>query len=287
MFDQAEALRRKMEQRKLKETTSTKVVAVLSGKGGVGKSVFSLNFALGLNQQNKKTLIIDLDIGMGNIDILLGLHCQYNIVDMIEKQLSIEDVIAYHDSGLAVLTGGSGLTQLFHLDKDKFNFFLDQLNKLRNHFDVIIFDLGAGMNEDILNFVKAVHEILLVTTTEPTALTDAYAAIKIASLYANDIPIRVIVNRYDDEQEVGETWTKLSNVTKRFLGRELSFLGSLPRDTSVVKAVKSQQPFIISSPRSKVSIHLNRIVSTYLNEGNDQNKPTMESFITKLKRLFR
>ncbi|GGH82166.1 flagellar biosynthesis protein FlhG [Pullulanibacillus pueri] len=290
MKDQAEALRRRVERLKINHTAQTrhtKVIAVLSGKGGVGKSVFSLNFALGLHQSGKKTLIIDLDIGMGNIDILLGLHCQHNIVDMIDNQLKIETVITYHESGLGVLTGGSGLSDLFKLNETKFAYFLDQLRELKRHFDFIIFDLGAGMNHDTLQFVKAVHEILLVTTTEPTALTDAYAVVKITHRYANEIPIRCIINRYDSEREVKETWAKLSGVSERFLGKNIHFLGALPRDTAVIKAVKRQKPFLIEEPRSKISSKLKGLIATYLQDEAVHPETSLDSFIFKLKHLFR
>ncbi|GGE46366.1 flagellum site-determining protein YlxH [Pullulanibacillus camelliae] len=288
MADQAESLRQRMEQHhRLEKVQQTKIVAVLSGKGGVGKSVFSSNFALALNNAKQRTLLIDLDIGMGNIDILLGMNGRYNIVDMIDQRLPVQEVLNRHPSGLSVLTGGSGLTDLFQLNDDKFAYFLEQLQHIKNDFDMIIFDFGAGINESTLKFVSAVHEILLVTTTEPTALTDAYAVIKIIHKYSPEIPVHCVINRYDNEKEADETWQKLSTVAKRFLDKDLVLLGCLPRDRAVVKAVKLRKAFLEADPRAKVAINITELAANYLNGQSAQQQDTMDSFIMKLKHLFR
>lgn len=288
MADQAEILRQRMEKHnRLNKEYQTKIVAVLSGKGGVGKSIFSSNFALALNNANQRTLLVDLDIGMGNIDILLGMDSRYSIVNMIDQRLPVREVLNRHSSGLFVLTGGSGLADVFRLNDDKFAYFLEQLHNLKNDFDIIIFDFGAGINESTLKFVSAVHEILLVTTIEPTALTDAYAVVKIVHKYSPEIPIRCVINRYDNEREADETWKKLSTVAKRFLDKDLVLLGCLPRDRAVVKAVKLRKVLLEADPKARVAINIMELAANYLAEHSDQQQDTMDNFITKLRYLFR
>ena len=286
--DQAEILRQRMEKHnQLDEEYKTKIVAVLSGKGGVGKSIFSSNFALALNNAKQRTLLVDLDIGMGNIDILLGMDSRYSIVNMIDQRLPVHDVLNTHSSGLSVLTGGSGLSDLFQLNDDKFAYFIEQLQSLKKDFDIIIFDFGAGINESTLKFVSAVHEILLVTTIEPTALTDAYAVVKIVHKYSPEIPIRCVINRYDNEKEADETWRKLSNVAKQFLNKELVLLGCLPRDRAVIKAVKLRKVLLEADPKARVAVNITELAANYLADHLGQQQDTMDNFIMKLRYLFR
>ena len=284
MVDQAEALRNKV--RKLQES-STRVIGILSGKGGVGKSVFAVNFALALHRHGKKTLLIDLDIGMANVDILLNLYTAYHFVDMIDKRLPIESVIAQHPSGLSIISGGSGLSHLFNLDEESFRFFLEQFAHLKRMYEYVIFDLPAGFNADTHRFLSAVHEVILVTTTEPTSLADGYAAIKLMTKNHIDVPIFCVINRYDSLQEAKRIWFNLEHATARFLGKTLTLLGTLPRDRAVVQAVKNQKPFLTGDPKAKVSIGLEALTKKYLQQEAYQAPPSFDSFIHRLKSLFR
>ncbi|MGV3488261.1 MAG: MinD/ParA family protein [Tuberibacillus sp.] len=285
MADQAEALRRRVEQ--YQQQSKTRVVGVLSGKGGVGKSIFSVNFALALNRLGKKTLLIDLDIGMGNVDILLNIYASHHFADMIDKELSIDAIIVEHPSGLSVISGGSGLIDLFKLDDEKFDYFLTQFTQLKRQYDLIIFDLPAGFSAETLRFLSAVHEVILVTTTEPTALADAYAVIKMMTIHQLDIPIYCVVNRYDTIQEARSTWSSLENTAKRFLGKSLTLLGGLPRDHAVVNAVKKQMPFLTGDPKSKISLSIHQLARKYLGQESIDDGRSLDSFIDRLKSLFR
>ncbi|WP_077615098.1 MinD/ParA family protein [Caenibacillus caldisaponilyticus] len=282
-MDQAEALRRKVQRLR---AANTRVVAVLSGKGGVGKSIFSVNFALALNRIGKKTILVDLDIGMGNVDILLGLHAPGHFVDMLNRRLPIESLIVQHRSGLSVISGGSGLDDLFKIDEGDFQHFLEQFKKLQHAYDVILFDMGAGLDEAALRFISAVHEVILVTTPEPTALADAYAAIKLIHAKVGDVPVRCVINRYDNEREAKEAWKNLSYTAKRFLNKELKLLGELPRDHTVVRSVKARSPFVTDAPHSKIAIGVQRLAAGYLNENTEGHAASLDSFINKLKHFF-
>lgn len=245
MLDQAAKLRRKMSQ--------TRVVSVISGKGGVGKSNISLNFALALRKLGKKVILFDLDIGMANLDILMGMMPTYTVVDMIEKNLSVWDIIEHGTGGLPFIAGGSGLSEFFKLKDQQSQHFLDELEKLSEEFDTILFDMGAGMTEDALKFVLASNEAIIVTTPEPTSMTDAYAALKVVFRSGAHIPVRILVNRAKSVREGRETAHRLQQVTDKFLHQTIRSFSVLPDDRIVSDAVKAGVPFLYYSPRSPIT----------------------------------
>lgn len=242
MLDQAEKLRKRVK--------NTRVISVVSGKGGVGKSNVSLNFALALQKLGKKVILFDLDIGMANLDILMGLLPTRTIVDMVEQNLSVWDIVEYGTGGLPFIAGGSGLTDFFRMDDRKTAHFLQELEKLEKEFDTIIFDMGAGMSEDALKFVLASDEAIIVTTPEPTALTDAYAALKFIYRTGGKLPVRILVNRSRTEREGRETALRLQQVTDKFLHRKIRMFSVLPDDQTVPEAVKAGVPFLFFAPRA-------------------------------------
>lgn len=231
----------------------TRVVSVISGKGGVGKSNISLNFALALRKLGKKVILFDLDIGMANLDILMGMMPTYTIVDMVEKNLSVWDIIEHGTGGLPFIAGGSGLKEFFRLNDHQSEHFLNELEKLSNEFDTIIFDIGAGMTEEALKFVLASNEAIIVTTPEPTSMTDAYAALKVVFQNEAEIPVRILVNRAKSDREGHETASRLKHVTDKFLHQKIRTFSVLPDDRVVSDAVKAGVPFLFYSPRSPVT----------------------------------
>lgn len=285
MTDQAEKLRMKLE--KIKNGTEAKVIAVVSGKGGVGKSNFSLNFALGLSQAGKKVLLFDMDIGMGNIDILMGSSARYNIIDMFEESLSIDDIIEEGPNNLSYISGGTGLSKMFRLDSSKLEYFLNTTKKLMDEYHYIIFDMSAGVSEDTLQFALAAHELFVITTPEPTSITDAYAMMKYFSLKEKETPILLVVNRTHSEKQATQTHLRLSNVVKQFLKKDVQFLGDLPDDKSVTKAVTRQIPFMLYDPNSGVSKAMMNIIERYNKNNFDSVEATSNySFVAKLKQYF-
>lgn len=231
----------------------TRVVSVISGKGGVGKSNISLNFALALRKLGKKVILFDLDIGMANLDILMGMMPTYTVVDMVEKNLSVWDIIEHGTGGLPFIAGGSGLKEFFRLNDHQSEHFLNELEKLSNEFDTIIFDIGAGMTEEALKFVLASNEAFIVTTPEPTSMTDAYAALKVVFQNEAEIPVRILVNRAKTDREGHETASRLQHVTDKFLHQKIRTFSVLPDDRVVSDAVKAGVPFLFYSPRSPVT----------------------------------
>ncbi|WP_394217243.1 MinD/ParA family protein [Halobacillus trueperi] len=281
MKDQAETLRQRMQDMDRKQQAKT--IAIASGKGGVGKSNFCINFALQLMRNDKKVLVFDFDIGMGNIDILMGKSPRRTFIDLFREGMSIRDIIELGPESLPFIAGGSGLSTIFELDQAKFAYFQSEFEQLSKSFDYILFDMGAGATHDSLHLISAAHEAIVVTTPEPTSMTDGYAMIKHLVHKDKNMPIKILVNRSLNEINGKATFNRLSLVVKRFLEVEVSLLGVLPDDRSVLEAVNNQRPFVIDRPKSKVSRSLDELARKYLNEYRRQESTF--SFVDKLKRF--
>ncbi|MFV8827169.1 MinD/ParA family protein [Alkalihalobacterium sp. APHAB7] len=287
MNDQAETLRKLMENNE--GQSDTKVISIVSGKGGVGKSNFSINFSLGLSQAGKRVLLFDLDIGMANVDILMGVSSKYNIVDMIENELTIWDIIEKGPENVSFVSGGSGFTQLFKLNEQKFGRFVTQLESLMSHFDYIIFDMGAGVSEDSIQFILSANEAIVVTTPEPTSITDAYAMLKYINSKNDTIHCSLIVNRTETEKEGQVTAQNFQRVVKQFLHKDIAYLGSIPNDKVVTKAVRSQKPFLLFDPKAKSSRAVELMVQVFLGKqgtGTGQQHTHFQSFVQRFTGFF-
>lgn len=285
MADQASQLRQRVQ--RFKNQNETKVISVLSGKGGVGKSVFSLNFSIALSQLGKKVVLIDLDIGMANIEILMGLSPSSDITTMLNERQNVTDILEKGPEGIFYIAGGSGLSDLFKMDELKLTYFFSQLSILSETFDYIIFDLGAGMSQDILSFTISSHEAILLTTTDPTALTDAYAVLKTIHLKDQTLPIKLLVNRCEDDEEGQACASRMQRASRLFLNKELSLLGLLSKDKVVEKAVKKQTPFMIDEPTSKVSIEMRQIAERFTGSQTAEHNPrTFSLFMQRLKNFL-
>lgn len=285
MRDQAEKLRAKIEQ--LNSGTQSKAIAVVSGKGGVGKSNFSLNFALGLAKSGANVLLFDMDIGMGNIDILMGVTPNHTIVNMFEDDLKLNEIIEKGPHNLSYIAAGTGLSKMFKLDISKFNSFISQLEELLEEYQYVIFDMGAGITEESLQFIMSAHEIIVITTPEPTSITDAYAMMKYIHMKESEIPFYLLVNRAYSEKQALSTSNRLGNAVKQFLKKDVLLLGNLPDDRIVLKAVSHQMPFLLYAPDSKVSRAMLKVVDRYT-DNSFEEKPTSSSysFIAKLRQYF-
>ena len=283
MSDQAERLRNRLKETHIK--TRARTIAIASGKGGVGKSNFTINFALKLLEKKKTVLIIDMDIGMGNIDILLGVSPTYSFVDLFNHGRTIRDIIESGPKNLSYIAGGSGLTNIFQLDEEKFRYFQSQFDSLITSYDFILFDMGAGATNDSLHFITAADEAIVVTTPEPTSITDAYAMIKHLVRRENTLPISVLVNRSLKEQR-DSSFTRLHMVVERFLDKQVTQLGIIPDDRAVLKSVNRQEPFVLAHPMSKASKSMELVVTNYLSQQEGKERFVEDStFLSKLKRF--
>ena len=286
MNDQAAVLREKVLKKHQNSLRNCKTLAVLSGKGGVGKSNLSLNLSLALTKQKQKVLLFDMDIGMGNIDILIGQTASYTMVDLLEKKLSIQQIIKKGPQNLAYVAGGTGISSVFEWSPSDLAHLIQELNSLTNQYDYMIFDMGAGMSESVLKFLKAVDEMIVVTTPEPTSITDAYAAIKLAASYSVSAPVRLIINKTLSDKEGNETYERFNRAVQQFLNISISLLGIVPNDQAVQKAVNRQMPFLLQNPASKASISLIEMVSILIPQDNRVTAKNEGMFIRRLKRFF-
>ncbi|MFS0553067.1 MinD/ParA family protein [Brevibacillus sp. 179-C9.3 HS] len=287
MRDQAEQLRERMLQNK--KTRPTRLVTVTSGKGGVGKSNFSLNFGLGLIEKGHKAVLFDLDLGLANLDVLMGITPKKHLFHLLEPDTTVWDIIENGPGGLEFIAGGSGFTQIMQLDDHKLDRLFSHLDPLQGYADTIIFDTGAGFSKESMRFMLSSDEVILVTTPEPPAITDAYAVIKMLHARNPAVSIRLVINRASSEREGKMTADKLTMVSKRFLNMEIQSLGYVSDDPYVSKAVKQQRPFLLTYPQSQAARSIRNLVERYLDRpvASDASVSGLKGFLARLRHFIR
>lgn len=267
-MDQADKLREKVEMLN-ERVPSSRVIAVTSGKGGVGKTSISVNLALQLKEQGKNVVILDADFGLANVEVMLGIRPQYNLVDLIYNNKTIEEIITEGPMGIGFISGGSGVQDLVNLDKERIKKLIAKLVKLDSLYDVIIIDTGAGIADSVIEFVLSSPEVLLVVTPEPTSITDAYSLLKAVNrkkdFKREQISIKVIANRVESEEEGEEIYNKISIVVSKFLNIQLEYIGYIPLDKKIANAVIEQKPVSLTAPNSEAAIHIRGICNKLLN----------------------
>lgn len=294
MYDQAEKLRQIVKTTReiprspiIKNTNSAaRVITVTSGKGGVGKTNFTVNLALALAALNQRVLLIDADLGMANVDVVLGCSAQYSILNLLDDQYTVRDVVTEGPCGIKFMTGGSGIYQLANLSTMQLQRITTQITQFDHWANIILIDTGAGINRNVLNFVLAADEVIIITTPEPTAITDAYAMMK--AYIANDgiAPLNLVVNRVFSNEEGQTVVDKLNKVASRFLGLPINDLGFVFEDPHVVKAVKRQSPFILSYPDSTSSKCMEQIANRLLFGDNLPRATGIRGFFDKFLKLW-
>jgi flagellar biosynthesis protein FlhG len=296
MSDQAERLRKLVESRAMGDSTaagpgqdrSTRIITVTSGKGGVGKSNFTLNFSIALQQLGYRVLVFDADIGLANIDVLMGVHSPYSLYHLLKKEKTIFDIVQTGHSGIRFIAGGSGFTDLLHLSEEELNDFAEQVGRLTGHFDYILFDTGAGLSRETMKFILCAHETLVVTTPEPTSLTDGYAVIKMVHQQEEHVRFRLVVNRVIDEREGQATANKITLVAKRFLGIDIPVLGYVADDPHVSRSVRKQMPFTAAFPDCRAARDIHKMAQQYAGSRHAEPdaSPGMRGFVSKMLRLL-
>ncbi|MGL4655910.1 MAG: MinD/ParA family protein [Sarcina sp.] len=290
MLDQAQALRNLMmakenvEEVKNEKDSRARVITITSGKGGVGKSNIVVNLGITLSKENKKVLIFDADLGMGNDDIILGVYPEYNVYDVIQGKVKIEDAIVDTGYGVDLLSAGSGLNKIDELGVEQRERFINSLTSLSD-YDYILMDTGAGVSRTVLGFVGASDEVLLVTTPEPTSLTDAYSLIKAVKHFNLKDKAKIVVNRCYTEEEGRETYQKFRNVAQKFISFDLEYIGFIFDDRKLVESVRKQKPVVVSSPSSDTAKCLKKISSLLIGE-KENNSKGVEGFFKKLFNIF-
>lgn len=267
--------------------TEARVITVTSGKGGVGKTNFTVNLAIKLSQAGKRVIVIDADLGLANVDVIMGKMSKHNLSDVIKNDKDILEILEEGPCGVKFISGGSGVQDLIRLNKAQLVDLLIKLGKLDHEADIILIDTGAGLSDNVLSFVHAAKEVILVTTPEPTAITDAYALIKTIFHKDSYKNIKIVVNRVDNDKEASNILEKLSLVTEKFIGLKLQKLGFIVNDVSVSKSVKIQQPFVLNYSKCEATKNITDIANILLtNEGEMSGSSGFKMFINKLTNIF-
>lgn len=271
MIDQAESLRKLMSKEKsIERNNKARIITVTSGKGGVGKSNFVVNLGMSLVKRGKKVLIFDADIGMGNDDVLMGIYPKNNVLDLINGKITIDEAIIEGPYGIKLLPGGSGLNNIEDIDEIKRRIFLNKIEELEG-FDYIFIDTGAGISRSVLAFIACCDEVILVTTPEPTSLTDGYSLIKAMNHFNIKNKASIVVNKVLEKEEGERTFLKFKSAVNKFLKVDVDFLGYIYEDKKLILSVRKQTPFIIEYPKCDASICIESISDSILNSNNDSS----------------
>ncbi|MBQ3792986.1 MAG: MinD/ParA family protein [Lachnospiraceae bacterium] len=275
-MDQAEQLRNIIKAKDIKRSLA-RVITVTSGKGGVGKSNTAINLAVQFKRMGQRVIILDADFGLANIEIMFGAVPKYNLCDLIYQGKNIKDIITWGPEEVGFISGGSGIAGMSNLSRDYLVYIIQNLAELDAIADIIIVDTGAGISDAVLEFLVASGEILLVTTPEPTSITDSYSLLKALSRhdrFAKDkTQIKVISNRVDSDEEGKNLYTKLNAVVSRYLKIPISYLGSVPQDNQLARAVMQQMPVSIQAPNSPAAVAYDRIAQRLMNKEVAQTIP--------------
>ena len=274
-MDQAEQLRNVIKQKKQESPPEhARVITITSGKGGVGKSTVAVNMAVWLRKIGKRVLIFDADLGLANVEVMFGAVPQYNLSDLIYKGKNIKEIISQGPMEIGFISGGSGIAGLSNLTKDQIVYLVHSLAELNEMADVIIIDTGAGISDSVLEFVLASPEIMLISTPEPSSLTDSYSLLK--ALYRNPTfskdkaRINIVANKVNTIEEGDAVFSKLNSVVSQFLNGNLNFLGMIPQDQELENAIRSQKIVSLERLKASSSQAFRILTDNFLNEKNEQ-----------------
>ena len=268
-MDQAEQLRNIIKMNNQPARPLARVITVTSGKGGVGKSNVSINLAIQFRKRGQRVIILDADFGLANIEIMFGTVPKHNLSDLIYQGKNIREIITWGPGEIGFISGGSGIAGLSNLSRDYLTYIIRNLAELDAIADVIIVDTGAGISNAVLEFLVASGEIILVTTPEPTSITDSYSLLKALNRhprYSKEVSkIKVIANRVETQEEGRTLFTKLNAVVTRYLKLPIEFLGSIPQDSLLSQAVMQQMPVSLKSPNAKSTKAFEEVVELLMN----------------------
>jgi ATPases involved in chromosome partitioning len=266
-MDQAQNLRKSIEQyrknKQEKPKSLVKTIAVASGKGGVGKTNFSVNLAIALKQSGNNVVVFDADLGLANVDVLIGAAPKHNLYDVIFNNKKLKDVIISGPAGIKIIPGGSGIESLSNLNDNQRKELSEKFGELTDT-DVLIIDTSAGMSKNVLGFMAVSEDVVVVTTPEPTSITDAYSLIKVALKHMPSMNIHVVINRANSQEEAQLTYQRLENAVRDFLKKDIKYLGYIADDNKVRKAVMEQNPFRNAYPDCQASKCMDSIAASIM-----------------------
>ena len=285
MADQADRLRSMIQERSsFKEGSFSRIISVASGKGGVGKTNLVVNMGIIMGQLGRKIIILDTDWGMANTDILMDLKPSYSLIDVIRGGKQLQDVLLKGPHNVEVLPGGACLSDLIDLDNWQREELFSKLSYLEQEDAILLIDCSAGLSKDVFSFIISSDDLVLVTTPEPTAITDAYGIIKVISKYESRPRIGVVVNMVRHTNEGEAIFQRIEEVSRRFLDVKVDYLGCVEFDQHVKKAVVNCYPYSLQFPRSRATL-LTREITRNLLYGDDEQAAGKKEK-TLLSRLF-
>jgi len=260
-----------------------KVIAVTGGKGGVGKTNVSVNLSIALAELRRRVVLMDADLGLANVDVLLGLQPKYTITDVLDGSKSLRDVLVNGPAGIKVVPASSGVQEMTGLSPQEHAALIYAFNDLSEQLDILMVDTAAGISETVVSFVRASQEVIIVVCDEPSSITDAYALIKLLNVEHGVFRFRVIANMTRSNQEGINLFNKLNTVCERFLDASLQYLGHVPFDENVRKAVQKRQSLMEFAPRSKAAAAM-RVIAQKVDQWPVQNSARghLEFFLERL-----
>ena len=268
-MDQAQQLRNLIKSGTHTSRPLARVITVTSGKGGVGKSNTAINLAIWLKKLGQRVIILDADFGLANIEIMFGTVPKHNLCDLIYQGKNIKEVITWGPGDVGFISGGSGIASLSNLSREYLTYIIQNLAERDAIADVIIMDTGAGISDAVLEFLVASGEILLVTTPEPTSITDSYSLLKALNRHPRfsreNTMIKVVANRVNKAEDGAGLYRKLNSVVSRYLNLQIEYLGSVPQDQALADAVMQQTPVSLANPNAKSAKAYEEITARLMN----------------------
>ena len=275
-MDQAQQLRNIIKAKDLKQVKAARVITITSGKGGVGKSNLAVNLAVQLRKQGKRVIILDADFGLANIEVMFGVIPKYNLSSMLYQGKSIREVVSPGPMDIGFVSGGNGVLGLNNLNREQIMTLVRSISELNEIADVIIIDTGAGVSDQVLEFVLASPEVLLVTTPEPSSLTDSYSLLKALHRNPNFVEsgtsIHLVANRVHSVEDGQMVYEKLKSVVEQFLNGRINYLGMIPQDAALERAVRQQKIVSLNEPNSD-SAKAYEVLTMNLLEGTHHMAP--------------
>lgn len=268
-MDQATNLRNIIKLQNQKTVRSARVITVTSGKGGVGKSNMAVNLATQFTEQGKRVIIFDGDFGLANVEVMFGTLPKYNLSDVLYGTMSIEDIVTTGPKGIGFVSGGSGVTTLNNLNESQLTRVSQSLSRLDGLCDILIVDTGAGVNNQVLDFVLASPEVIMVSTPEPSSITDSYALLKAmykSPRFMADTRVYLVANKVESEIEGRAVYDKMNQVVTKFLSGHIEYLGMIPQDMNLEKCVRAQQVVSICMPQTKSAKAYSNLCNKLLSE---------------------
>jgi flagellar biosynthesis protein FlhG len=260
----------------------TRIIAITSGKGGVGKTSLAVNLGIELSRKGLRVLILDCDFGLSNVDVLLGTTSRMNLTHVLSGECSLRDVITTGPYGLRFIAGGSGALSLLSISHWQLEGVLEQLRDLEDETDMILLDTGAGVNDNILSLISAADDAIFVITPEPTSVMDAYALVK-AVLHYDRLPrLLALVNRAENAAEADAILQKFCAVVRLYLDTDIRSAGYILADEAVVRAIRAQKPFVIMSPRSAAARNIDSVAWGFMRDNIEIKPGAIQGFFNRL-----